>query len=508
MKHLEIINVLKDEIISLESDIAFTAMGQVVKIFDGIAIVYGLETIGFNEIVCFETGAQGVVFNIEKDSFTVVVLGYSENIKEGENVMRKKKFFETPVGKGLLGRAVNVLGNSIDNKGVINNVVYKNIEVKAPGIMSRKLVNEPMQTGIKFIDCLIPIGRGQRELIIGDRQCGKTSIAVDAILSQKKCNKLHDNNKKLYCIYVAIGQKKSSIAKIIKKLHNYNALEYTIIVVASASDPASLQFYAPYVGCTMGEFFRDNGMHALIVYDDLSKHSISYREISLVLKRSVGREAYPGDIFYVHAKLLERSAQLSKNMGGGSLTALPIVETVDGDITAYIPTTIISITDGQIFLEKELFNKDIKPAINIGGSVSRVGSTAQTKIMRKVVGGLKNFLSNYFSSKKFDEYSSDDTNLARNKIIKKGDKIIELLKQDLHAPLQISEQIILMFIVMTNLLELIDIKQIKKFESKLLSHIHNDKNNFLGYINKENALSKNKEKDLTVYLKKFIKLYF
>jgi F-type H+-transporting ATPase subunit alpha len=456
--------------------------------------------------VQFENGTQGIVFNIEEDNVGIVILGDDKNIKEGQVIKREKQFFKVPTGKSLLGRVVDVFGNPLDNKGELKDVVYKKADVKAPGIIDRKSVHEPVQTGIKAIDSLIPIGRGQRELIIGDRQVGKTAIAIDTILNQKKINKSNNESEKLYCIYVAIGQKNSSVAKIVKKLEESGALEYTIVVVASASDPAPLQFYAPYVGCTMGEFFRDNGMHALVIYDDLSKHAVCYRQMSLLLRRPPGREAYPGDIFYVHSRLLERAAKLSDEMGSGSLTALPIIETHAGDVSAYIPTNAISITDGQIFLETELFYKGIKPAINIGLSVSRVGSAAQINAMKKVAGTMKLDLAQYREMQSFSQFASDLDSSTRS-LLERGDKLTELLKQPLYTPLQIEEQVISIFAAVKGFLKEVDLQSIGDFENKLLFQIKKDKKDLMKKIRKEKKLSEEIHNELTEYLNQFVKLY-
>jgi len=506
MRASEIVDVLKNEIANLDQKIEFEEVGQVVKVFDGIAIAYGLDNVEFNEIVQFENGTQGIVFNIEEDNVGIVILGDDKNIKEGEIIKRKKQFFKVPTGKSLLGRVVDAFGKPLDNKGELKDVVYKKADVKAPGIIARKSVHEPVQTGIKAIDSLIPIGRGQRELIIGDRQIGKTAIAIDTILNQKEINKSNNESEKLYCIYVAIGQKNSSVAKIVKKLEEAGALEYTIVVVASASDPAPLQFYAPYVGCTMGEFFRDNGMHALVVYDDLSKHAVCYRQMSLLLRRPPGREAYPGDIFYVHSRLLERAAKLSDEMGAGSLTALPIIETQAGDVSAYIPTNAISITDGQIFLETELFYKGIKPAINVGLSVSRVGSAAQINAMKKVAGTMKLDLAQYREMQAFSQFASDLDSSTRN-LLERGDKLTELLKQPLYAPLQIEEQVISIFTAVKGFLKEVDLQSIGDFENKLLFQIKKDKKDLMKKIRKEKKLSEEMHNELTEYLNQFVKLY-
>jgi F-type H+-transporting ATPase subunit alpha len=506
MKASEIVSILKNEISNLNNDIKLEEVGQIVKVFDGIAIAYGLDNVGFNEIVEFQNGVQGIVFNIEEDNVGIVILGSDGDIHEGDVVKRTGEVFKVPTGKELLGRVVDAFGNPLDNKGEIRNTVLKKVDVKAPGIIQRKSVHEPVQTGIKAIDTLIPIGRGQRELLIGDRQTGKTAIAIDTILNQKEINKSDNEHEKLYCIYVAIGQKSSSVARIVKKLEESGALEYTIVVVASASDPAPLQFYAPYVGCTMGEYFRDNGMHALVIYDDLSKHAVSYRQMSLLLRRPPGREAYPGDIFYVHSRLLERAAKLSDKMGGGSLTALPIIETQAGDVSAYIPTNVISITDGQIFLETELFYKGIKPAINVGLSVSRVGSAAQIKAIKKVAGTIKLDLAQYRELQAFSQFASDLDSVTKA-LLDKGDKLTELLKQPLYSPMQVEDQVISIFAAVNGYLKGVDIKSIKDFESKLLYQIKNDKPELVQKIRTDKNLSDEMTKELTEYLDQFIKLF-
>ncbi len=506
MKASEIVNILKDKISHLNQEIELQEVGQVVKVFDGVAIAYGLDSVGFNEIVEFQNGTQGIVFNIEEDNVAIVILEGDSGIYEGDVVKRTKKLFQVPVGKGLLGRIVDTFGNPLDDKGEIKDTVYKKVDIKAPGIITRKSVCEPVQTGIKAIDSLIPIGRGQRELVIGDRQTGKTSITIDTILNQIEINKSGTESEKLYCIYVAMGQKNSSVAKIVKKLEEAGALEHTIIVVASASDPTPLQFYVPYVGCTMGEYFRDNGMHALIIYDDLSKHAVSYREISLLLRRPPGREAYPGDIFYVHSRLLERAAKLSDEMGGGSLTALPIIETQAGDVSAYIPTNVISITDGQIFLETELFYKGIKPAINIGLSVSRVGSAAQIKAIKKVAGTIKLDLAQYREMQAFAQFASDLDSVTRN-LLDRGDRLTELLKQPVHSPMQVEEQVISIFAAVNGYLKNIDVKNVSDFESRLIYQIKKDKPKLVQKIRREKDLSDEIHKELTEYLEQFIKLF-
>ena len=441
----EITNILKDQIKNFGTEVEVSEVGQVLTVGDGIARVYGLDNVQAGEMVQFSEGTKGMALNLETENVGVVIFGDDSKIKEGDIVKRTGSIVDIAVGKSLLGRVVDGLGNPIDGKGPIDkNAERKRVEIKAPGIIPRKSVNEPMQTGLKAIDSLIPVGRGQRELIIGDRQTGKTAIAIDTIINQKEINKSNDESKKLYCIYVAIGQKRSSVAQIVKTLEEAGAMEYTIVVAATASDPAPLQFLAPYTGCTMGEYFRDNGMHALIVYDDLSKQAVAYRQMSLLLRRPPGREAFPGDVFYLHSRLLERAAKLNDKYGGGSLTALPIIETQASDVSAYIPTNVISITDGQIFLETELFYKGVRPAVNVGISVSRVGSAAQIKAMKQVSGSIKLELAQYREMAAFAQFGSD-LDLATQKLLNRGSKLTELLKQDQYSPLKVEEQVVSIF---------------------------------------------------------------
>ena len=424
----EVTKILKEQIKKFGEKAEISEVGQVLSVGDGIARVYGLDNVQAGEMVEFSGGIKGMALNLENDNVGVVIFGDDRSIKEGDVVKRTQAIVDAPVGKNLLGRVVDALGNPIDGKGDLDKKLKrKRVDVKAPGIIPRQSVNQPMQTGLKAIDSLIPIGRGQRELIIGDRQTGKTAVAVDTIINQKEINKSGDEKDKLYCIYVAIGQKRSTVAQIVKTLEDAGAMEYTIIVSATASDPAPLQFLAPYTGCTMGEYFRDNGMHALIIYDDLSKQAVAYRQMSLLLRRPPGREAYPGDVFYLHSRLLERAAKLNNDNGGGSLTALPIIETQAGDVSAYIPTNVISITDGQIFLETELFNQGIRPAVNVGLSVSRVGSAAQTKAMKKVAGSIKLELAQYREMAAFAQFGSD-LDASTQKLLNRGSKLTELLK--------------------------------------------------------------------------------
>lgn len=505
MKNTDIINIITKKIKNIKNELNFIEIGEVIKVYDGVVILYGLDNVSYNELIQFDNGVLGIIFNIEEDSVGAVIMAEDNMIKEGDEAKRLRKGFNCAVGKGLLGRVIDTLGNPIDGKGLIKYDYKVKVDVKAPNIISRESVYEPVQTGIKIIDILIPIGRGQRELIIGDRKTGKTTIAIDTILGQKSTNKVKEANKKLFCIYVAIGKKKSCVAKLIKNLKDKGALEYSIIVVASASDPVPLQFYAPYVGCSIGEFFRNNGMHALIIYDDLSKHAISYRQMSLLLRRPPGREAYPGDIFYIHAKLLERAAKLSNKQGGGSLTALPIVETQDSDLSAYIPTNIISITDGQIFLENELFLKGIKPAINIGLSVSRVGSAAQIQAVKKVAGTIKLDLAQFRELESFSQFASD-LDLNTKKILKNGHKMTELLKQKQYSPVAIEEQVIIIFNAINGYLTSIENDKIAQYEKELLIYVKYNAKHILENIKKTKKLSSKDSISLIEHFDKFKKI--
>ena len=449
-----------------------------------------------------------MALNLESDNVGIVIFGDDKSIKEGDTVKRTGAIVDAPVGKELLGRVVDALGNPIDGKEPLKKGIQrKRVEVKAPGIIPRKSVNEPMQTGLKAIDSLIPIGRGQRELIIGDRQTGKTAVAIDTIINQKKINESNDEKKKLYCIYVAIGQKRSTVAQILKTLQDAGAMDYTIIVSATASDPAPLQFLAPYTGCAFGEFFRDNGMHALIIYDDLSKQAVAYRQMSLLLRRPPGREAYPGDVFYLHSRLLERAAKLNDENGGGSLTALPIIETQAGDVSAYIPTNVISITDGQIFLGTELFNQGIRPAVNVGLSVSRVGSAAQTKAMKKVAGSIKLELAQYREMAAFAQFGSD-LDASTQKLLNRGSKLTELLKQDQYSPMTVAEQVVTIFAGVRGYLDSLDINQIRPFEKGLLELLKSDKPELLEEIQKSGKIEENSDKVLTEVITNFKKNNF
>ena len=451
-------------------------------------------------MVEFNDGSKGMALNLENDNVGVVIFGDDRQIKEGDTVKRTKSIVDVPVGKELLGRVVDGLGNPIDGKGSLpSKINRKRVEVKAPGIIPRKSVNEPMQTGLKAIDSLIPVGRGQRELIIGDRQTGKTAVAIDTIINQKEINKSGDEKKKLYCIYVAIGQKRSTVAQIVKTLEDAGALEYTTVVSATASDSAPLQFLAPYTGCTIGEYFRDNGMHALIIYDDLSKQAVAYRQMSLLLRRPPGREAYPGDVFYLHSRLLERAAKLNDDKGGGSLTALPIIETQAGDVSAYIPTNVISITDGQIFLETELFNQGIRPAVNVGLSVSRVGSAAQIKAMKKVAGSVKLELAQYREMAAFAQFGSD-LDASTQKLLNRGSKLTELLKQNQYSPFTVAEQVVSIFAGVRGFLDDIPLEKIKDFETKLIDKIKSEKKEILESINSSGKLEEKTEKQIEIII--------
>ena len=493
----EITKILKEQIKNLGDKTEVSEIGKVLSVGDGIARVYGLDNVQSGEMVEFKDGSKGMALNLESDNVGIVIFGDDKSIKEGDTVKRTGSIVDVPVGKELLGRVVDGLGNPIDGKENLNkNLKRKRVEVKAPGIIPRKSVSEPMQTGLKAIDSLIPVGRGQRELIIGDRQTGKTAVAVDTIINQKKVNESKDEKKKLYCIYVAIGQKRSTVAQIVKTLQDAGAMEYTIVVSATASDPAPLKFLAPYTGCTFGEFFRDNGMHALIIYDDLSKQAVAYRQMSLLLRRPPGREAYPGDVFYLHSRLLERAAKLNDDNGGGSLTALPIIETQAGDVSAYIPTNVISITDGQIFLETELFNQGIRPAVNVGLSVSRVGSAAQTKAMKKVAGSIKLELAQYREMAAFAQFGSD-LDASTQKLLNRGSKLTELLKQDQYSPMTVAEQVVSVYSGVKGHLDDIDNNQIRSFEKGLLEIIKNEKPEILDTIQTSGKIEENTDKLLS-----------
>ena len=469
----EISAILKDQIANFGAEADVAEVGQVLSVSDGVARIFGLDNVQAGEMVEFDNGVKGMALNLEIDNVGVVIFGDDRGIKEGDTVKRTGAIVEVPSGRGMLGRVVDGLGNPIDGKGPLTDVTMNRVEVKAPGIIPRKSVHEPMQTGIKAIDSLIPVGRGQRELIIGDRQTGKTAVAVDTILNQKSVNETDDESKKLYCVYVAVGQKRSTVAQIVKTLEEYGAMEYSIVVAATASDPAPLQFLAPYTGAAMGEYFRDNGMHSLIVYDDLSKQAVAYRQMSLLLRRPPGREAYPGDVFYLHSRLLERACKMSDAAGAGSMTALPVVETQANDVSAFIPTNVISITDGQIFLETSLFYRGIRPALNVGISVSRVGSAAQTKAMKKVSGGIKLDLAQYREMEAFAQFASD-LDASTQALLARGERLTELLKQDQYSPLRMDEQVAVLYAGVNGYLDGLKVADVKRYESGLLSAL-NDK---------------------------------
>ena len=486
----EVTKILKEQIKNFGDKAEVSEIGKVLSVGDGIARVFGLDNVQAGEMVEFEDGSKGMALNLESENVGVVIFGDDRKITEGSTVKRTGAIVDAPVGKELLGRVLDGLGNPIDGKGNLSEKIErKRVEVKAPGIIPRKSVSEPMQTGLKAIDTLIPVGRGQRELIIGDRQTGKTAVAIDTIINQKAINESDDEKKKLYCIYVAIGQKRSTVAQIVKTLEDAGAMKYTTVVAATASDAAPLQFLAPYTGCTIGEYFRDNGMHALIIYDDLSKQAVAYRQMSLLLRRPPGREAYPGDVFYLHSRLLERAAKLNDANGGGSLTALPIIETQAGDVSAYIPTNVISITDGQIFLETQLFNQGIRPAVNVGLSVSRVGSAAQTKAMKKVAGSIKLELAQYREMAAFAQFGSD-LDAATQKLLNRGAKLTELLKQNQYSPMTVAEQVISVFTGVRGYLDDVDLSKIKEFERGILEKIRNEKSEIISSIESTGNLEK------------------
>ena len=500
----EISSIIKEKIAHSGVDLDVSEVGQVLSVGDGIARVYGLDNVQAGELVEFSSGAKGMALNLEEDNVGVVIFGSDEEIREGDTVKRLDSIVSVPVGKELLGRVVDALGEPIDGKGEIKAKEFSRAEVKAPGIIARKSVHEPMQTGLKIIDSLIPIGRGQRELIIGDRQTGKTSIIVDTIINQKKLNDAAKSDKdKLYCVYVAVGQKRSTVAQVVKTLKDAGALDYTIIVAATASDPAPMQYIAPYSGCAMGEYFRDRGMHAVIFYDDLSKQATAYRQMSLLLRRPPGREAYPGDVFYLHSRLLERAAKMSDEEGAGSLTALPVIETQAGDVSAYIPTNVISITDGQIFLETSLFFQGIRPAVNVGISVSRVGSAAQIKAMKQVAGKIKLELAQYREMAAFAQFASDLDASTQN-LLARGARLTELLKQPVNQPMPVEEQVISIFAGVRGYLDKVPVKEIGKFEDAALRSIKANHADLLKNIREEKMISEATDKALVAFFENFI----
>jgi F-type H+-transporting ATPase subunit alpha len=499
----EISAILKAQIAGFGEEADVSDVGSVLSVGDGIARVYGLDKVQAGEMVVFpKAGVKGMALNLEKDNVGVVIFGEDRDISEGDECRRLGEIVDVPVGKGLLGRVVNPLGEPIDGKGPIVSTERRRTDLKAPGIIPRKSVHEPVQTGIKAIDTLIPVGRGQRELIIGDRQTGKTAVAIDAILNQKAANEGTDENAKLYCVYVAIGQKRSTVAQIVKALEENGALEYTIVVVASASEPAPLQYLAPFAGCAMGEYFRDNGMHSLIIYDDLSKQAVAYRQMSLLLRRPPGREAYPGDVFYLHSRLLERAAKLNEKNGSGSMTALPIIETQANDVSAYIPTNVISITDGQIFLETDLFYQGIRPAVNVGLSVSRVGSSAQIKAMKQVAGAIKGDLAQYREMAAFAKFGSD-LDAATQRLLARGARLTELLKQPQYSPLKVEEQVCVIYAGTRGYLDTIAVGDVGRYEKELLSSLRTRHTDLLTTIRDKKALSAELEEQLKTIVADF-----
>lgn len=502
----EISKVIKDQIASFGTEAQVSEVGSVLSVGDGIARIHGLDNVQAGEMVEFANGVKGMALNLEADNVGVVIFGSDSEIKEGDQVKRTGTIVDVPVGKGLLGRVVDALGNPIDGKGPIVDATRQRVEVKAPGIIPRQSVNEPVQTGLKAIDALVPVGRGQRELIIGDRQTGKTAVAIDTFINQKGPNAGTDESKKLYCIYVAVGQKRSTVAQIVRQLEENGAMEYSIVVAATASEPAPLQYLAPYTGATMGEFFRDNGMHAVIVYDDLSKQAVAYRQMSLLLRRPPGREAYPGDVFYLHSRLLERAAKMNDSMGGGSLTALPIIETQAGDVSAYIPTNVISITDGQIFLETGLFYQGVRPAINVGLSVSRVGGAAQTKAMKKVSGSIKLELAQYREMAAFAQFGSD-LDASTQKLLNRGARLTELLKQAQFSPLPFEEQTVSIFAGTNGYLDAVATSDVVRYEAEMLSFMRDKHADTLKLIRDSRDFGDDAKKQTVAALDAFAKQF-
>ncbi len=498
----EISDIIKKQIKDFDKKMDVSEIGQVLYVGDGIAQIYGLDDVQAGEMVEFPNGTKGMALNLEDDNVGCVIFGSDRDISEGDIVKRTGKIVEVPVGRGLLGRVVDPLGNPLDGKGPIEFTETRRIETKAPGIIPRQSVSEPMQTGIKSIDALVPIGRGQRELIMGDRQTGKTAVAIDAIINQKEANKSKNEKEHLYCVYVAIGQKRSTVAQLVKELEENGAMEYSIVVAATASDSAPMQFLAPYAGCTMGEYFRDNGLHALAIYDDLSKQAVAYRQMSLLLRRPPGREAYPGDVFYIHSRLLERAAKMSDEHGGGSLTALPIVETQAGDLSAYIPTNVISITDGQIFLETDLFFKGIRPAINVGASVSRVGSAAQTKAMKQVSGSIKLELAQFREMEAFSQFASD-LDASTQKLLARGARLTRLLTQPQYQPLAVEEQVMVIYAGTNGYLDGIPVDAVSAYEAALREDMKSGAKDILKTIAKEKKLSDELKEKMNAYLETF-----
>ncbi|MGH6620949.1 MAG: F0F1 ATP synthase subunit alpha [Alphaproteobacteria bacterium] len=506
IKAAEISAILKEQIANFGAETDVAEVGQVISVGDGVARVYGLDNVQAGEMVEFPGGVKGMALNLESDNVGVVIFGSDREIKEGDTVKRTGAIVDVPVGRGLLGRVLDALGNPIDGKGPLDSSERRLVEVKAPGIIPRKSVHEPVQTGLKALDALVPVGRGQRELIIGDRQTGKTAVAIDTIINQKPVNASGDESKKLYCIYVVIGQKRSTVAQVVKTLEDYGAMEYTIVVAATASDPAPLQFLAPYAGCAMGEFFRDNGMHALIIYDDLSKQATAYRQMSLLLRRPPGREAYPGDVFYLHSRLLERAAKMNDALGAGSLTALPIIETQANDVSAYIPTNVISITDGQIFLETDLFYKGVRPAINVGLSVSRVGSAAQIKAMKQVAGTIKLELAQFREMEAFSQFASD-LDASTQRLLARGSRLTELLKQPQYSPIPVEQQVVAIFAGVRGYLDGIPVAKIGRYEQGLLEEFRSKHSDLLNKIRTDGEISKETEQKLNDIVGGFTKSF-
>ena len=502
----EISDVIRQQIADFGTEAQVSEVGEVLSVGDGIARIYGLDQVQAGEMVEFPGGIQGMALNLETDNVGVVIFGSDSGIKEGDTVRRTGEIVDVPVGKGLLGRVVDGLGNPIDGKGPIESTERRLVEVKAPGIIPRKSVHEPMQTGLKAIDALVPIGRGQRELIIGDRQTGKSAVALDAFINQKSVNDTDDESKKLYCVYVAVGQKRSTVAQIVRALEENGAMEYSIVVAATASEPAPLQYLAPYTGCAMAEYFRDNGMHSLIVYDDLSKQAVAYRQMSLLLRRPPGREAYPGDVFYLHSRLLERAAKMNEANGAGSMTALPVIETQAGDVSAYIPTNVISITDGQIFLETDLFYQGIRPAINVGLSVSRVGGAAQTKAMKKVAGSMKLDLAQYREMAAFAQFGSD-LDPSTQRLLARGERLTELLKQPQFSPMPVEEQVVSIFAGSEGYLDGVPASDVTRFESAFLTEMRANHQGVLDAIRTSGKLEDATVEKLHEILKEFTRTF-
>ncbi|KAB8212221.1 ATP synthase alpha/beta family nucleotide-binding domain protein [Aspergillus parasiticus SU-1] len=502
----EVSSILEQRIRGVQEEAGLAETGRVLSVGDGIARVHGMTNVQAEELVEFASGVKGMCMNLEAGQVGVVLFGSDRLVKEGETVKRTGEIVDVPVGPELLGRVVDALGNPIDGKGPLNTKAKSRAQLKAPGILPRRSVNQPVQTGLKCVDSMVPIGRGQRELIIGDRQTGKTAVALDAILNQKRWNNTSDESKKLYCIYVAVGQKRSTVAQLVKTLEENDAMKYSIVVAATASEAAPLQYLAPFTGCAMGEWFRDNGRHAVIIYDDLSKQAVAYRQMSLLLRRPPGREAYPGDVFYLHSRLLERAAKMNDTHGGGSLTALPVIETQGGDVSAYIPTNVISITDGQIFLESELFYKGIRPAINVGLSVSRVGSAAQVKAMKQVAGSLKLFLAQYREVAAFAQFGSD-LDAATKQTLNRGERLTELLKQKQYSPMSVSDMVPLIFAGVNGHLDSIPVAKILQWESDFLAHLKSNNPEIQEAIEKEGQVSKETEASLKEVIQSFNKSF-